>query len=183
MAHVSQYKKRIVDDLSKLFRSYPIIGCLNMENLPAPQLQQMKAELRNKVVMAMTKRRLIKIAIENCKDVKGIEKIKENLIGMPALLFTKEDPFKLNKILQKSKTSAPAKAGQIAPKDIMINAGPTPFAPGPVIGELSLLGLKTGVEANKVVIKEDKIVVKKGEVIKQELASVLSRLDIKPMEI
>ena len=183
MAHVALYKKKIVSDLTKLFRSYPIIGCLDMENLPAPQLQQMKANLRGRVVTTMTKRRLIKIAIDQCKDVKGIEKIKDYLLGMPALLFTKEDPFKLNKILQKSKTNAPAKAGQIAPKDIVINAGPTSFSPGPIIGELAQIGLKTGVEANKVVIKEDRVVVKKGEPIKPEVASILTRLDIKPMEI
>jgi len=182
MKHIAPFKKKIVDNLIKLFNSYPIIGCLNMENLPAPQLQQMKAQLRGKVVMTMTKRRLMKIAIDQCK-VKGIEKIKDYLLGMPALLFTKEDPFKLNKILQKSKSNAPAKPRQTAPEDITISAGPTPFAPGPVIGELSKLGLKTGVEANKIVIKEDKIVVKKGETIKEDIASILLRLDIKPMEI
>ncbi len=182
MAHVAEYKKRIVNNLTKLFSSYPIIGCINMENLPAPQLQQMKAQLRGKVVMTMTKRRLMKIAIDESK-VKGIEQIKDYLLGMPALLFTKEDPFKLNKILQKSKSLAPAKPGQTAPNDITINAGPTPFAPGPIIGELAKLGLKTGVEANKIVIKEDKVIVKEGETINSEVASVLSRLDIKPMEI
>jgi len=183
MAHVAEFKKRIVKDLSKLFKEYPIIGMLDMENLPAPQLQQMRAQLRDKVVMTMTKRRIINIAIDQCKDVKGIEQIKKYLIGMPALLFTKEDPFKLNKQLQKAKSKAPAKAGQIAPNDITINAGPTPFAPGPIIGELAQIGLKTGVESNKVVVKEDKVVVKKGDSISQEIASILLRLNIKPMEI
>jgi len=183
MAHVAQYKKNTVNDLVRLFKSYPIIGCLDMENIPAPQLQQMRAQLRKQVVMTMTKRRLIKIAVDRCKDVKGLEKIKDYLLGMPALLFTKEDPFKLNKTLQKSKSIAPAKAGQTAPKDIVINAGPTPFSPGPVIGELSKLGLKTGVEGNKIVIKENKVIVRKGETIKPDIASVLLRLDIKPMEV
>jgi large subunit ribosomal protein L10 len=42
----------------------------------------------------------------------------------------------LYKILQKSKSSAPAKAGQTAPNDIYVKAGKTSFAPGPIIGEL-----------------------------------------------
>lgn len=183
MAHVAEYKKRIVSDLAKLIKEYPIIGAVDMENLPTPQLQQMRAQLRGKVILQMSKRRLINLAIDKCKDKQGIEKLREYLKGMPALLFTKEDPFKLNKILQKSKSFAPAKAGQTAPNDIKVQAGPTPFPPGPIIGELSQVGLKTGVENNKVVIKEDKIVAKKGDIINANLASILSRLDIKPMEI
>jgi len=65
---------------------------------------------------------------------------------MPALLFTKENPFKLYNKLQKSKSSAPAKAGQTAPSEIVVPKGPTPFAPGPIIGELGALGIKTAVE-------------------------------------
>ena len=48
----------------------------------------------------------------------------------------------------------------------MIPAGPTPFAPGPIIGELGMLKIKAGIEAGKVVIKEDAHVAKKGDVIK-----------------
>jgi large subunit ribosomal protein L10 len=102
---------------------------------------------------------------------------------MPALMFTKENPFSIYKIIGKSKSPAAAKAGQIAPKDIIVNAGPTPFAPGPVIGELGAVRIKTGVENGKVVIKEDTVVVKEGEVIKPNVASILSRLSITPMEI
>lgn len=182
MAHVADYKKKIVADFVKLMNDYPIIGVIDMENLPTPQLQQMRAQLRDKMVLRMTKRRLMTLAIDKCNK-EGFGKLKEHLKGMPALFFTKEDPFKINKILKKSKSFAPAKPGQIAPNDIKITAGPTPFPPGPIIGELGQAGLKTGVEDNKVVIKEDKIVVKEGEVIEANIASILSRLDIKPMEI
>ncbi len=183
-AKIAKYKKRVVDDFVKLIIEYPIIGAINMESLPAPQLQKMREKLRKEVVMRMTKRRLIKIAIDKVKDKKkDIEKIVPHLKGMPALLFTKDNPFKLAKIIRKSKSPAPAKAGQIAPKDITIKAGPTPFAPGPVISELGALGLKTGVENGKVAIKSDKVVVKEGEVIKSNVAQMLTRLSIFPMEV
>ncbi|MBD3312921.1 50S ribosomal protein L10 [Candidatus Woesearchaeota archaeon] len=183
-ARAADYKKKVVDELVKLFKEYPIVGAVDVENLPAPQLQKMRAQLRDKVKILMTKRRLMNLAIDKVKDEKkGIEELLPYLKGMPALMFTKENPFAIYKTINKSKSPAPAKPGQTAPKDIVITAGPTPFAPGPVIGELGAIGLKTGVENGKVAIQQDKVVVKEGEEIKPNVASILSRLGIEPMEI
>src|SRR3989338_6033232 len=184
MAHVAEYKKKIVADLVRQLVSSPIIGAVDMENLPAPQLQKMRAQLRGKVSFAMTKRRLMKIAIAQAKEKKkGVEEIEKYLKGMPALIFTNEDPFKLYRMLEKSKSSAPAKAGQTAPRDIIVPAGPTSFAPGPVIGELAAIGIKAGVENAKIVIKQDCTICTKGEIIKPKVAEMLKRLGIEPMEI
>jgi large subunit ribosomal protein L10 len=182
--HVSQKKKDIAKNIERLILEYPIIAAVDMENLPAPQLQQMRSQLRGKIELTMTKRRVMKHAIEEVKDKKkNIELLEPLLKGMPALIFTKENPFSLFKTLKKSKTSAPAKAGQKAPFDIKIPKGPTPFAPGPVIGELAQLHIKSGVEGGKVVIKEDSVVVKEGEKISQKAAEILTRLGIEPMEV
>lgn len=183
-AKASKAKKQTVKQLVDLFKKYPIVAAVNMENLPAPQLQKIRESLRADVVIVMAKRRLIKLAVEAVKKEKqGIEQLEPHLIGMPALMFTSKNPFILYKTLQKNKSKAPAKAGQTAPNDIKVSAGPTPFAPGPVIGELGSCGLKTGIENGKVIIKEDKIVVKAGEVVSTKLAGLLARLGIEPMEI
>src|SRR3989338_1126158 len=184
MAHVSDFKKKTVDDIVKLSKEYPIIGIVNMENLPAPQLQSMRAKLRGSYYITMTKKRLIKIAFEQGKEnKKGIDALEQYLGGEPALIFTKENPFKLSKTLQKSKSPAPAKPGQTAPRDITVNKGATSFAPGPIIGELALAGIKAGVEGGKVAIKEDSVVVKAGEKIKPKVAEILTRLGVQPMEV
>ena len=107
-AHVAQYKKDLVSNLVNLINQYPIIGVVNMENLPAPQLQVMRAQLRGSFFITMTKRRLMKLAIEQTKSKKnGIEKLEAHLGGMPALIFTKENPFKLSKTLQKNNVIRP----------------------------------------------------------------------------
>ncbi|MFP4112571.1 MAG: 50S ribosomal protein L10 [Candidatus Woesearchaeota archaeon] len=185
MAHVAQYKKEIVGKLKELIKKHQIIASVNMESLPTPQLQNMRAQLREKdVTIYMAKRRLIKIAIDDLeKEKQDIGKLKEYLKGMPALLFSNENPFSLYQTLQKNKSPAPAKAGQIAPKDIVVPAGPTSFAPGPIISELGQCGIKAGIEGGKVVVKEDSLVVKEGEEIKENIASILTRLGINPMEI
>ncbi len=184
MAHVAEYKKKIVTEFVDLMKQYPIVGAVNMENLPASQLQTMREKLRGTVLIKMTKRRLLNIALDKAEEFKpGISKLKESLIGMPAMLFTEENPFKLYKTLAKSKSKAPAKAGQVAPNDIVVSAGPTNFAPGPIIGELGSFGIKAGIENGKVAIKEDKVVAKRGDVISPKLAAILTRLEIYPMEV
>lgn len=177
-------KEHVVEEIAKLLVEYPIVGIVNMVNLPTRQLQKMRADLRKTVVLRMTKRRMIKRAIEKAKAKRqGIEKIEEQLKGMPALLFTKGNPFALYKLLEKNKSNAPAKAGQIAPRDIVVKAGATSFAPGPIIAELGALGIKAGIEGGKVSIKADTVVVQEGEVINDKLAGILTRLGIEPMEI
>lgn len=183
-AHVSETKKKTIAEFVKLIKEYPIVGAVNMENLPTKQLQNMRAQLRGTVVIKMTKRRLMKISLEQAKnDKKGIEELIPYLKGMPAMIFTKENPFKLYKQLDRNKSKAPIKAGQKAPNDIIVPAGPTSFAPGPVIGQLGAAGIAAGIEGGKVAIKKDSKVAKEGDVIKPDLAALLTRLGIEPMEI
>jgi len=184
-AHISPAKKERVKEIEKLLAEYPVIAAIDITNLPAQQFQTMRATLRKKnCIIRVDKGRLVKKAIDAIKDKKqDIDKLSPYIKGMPALLFTKEDPFKIYSIIQKSKSKAPAKGGQIAPYDILVPAGPTNFAPGPIIGELGAFKIKAGIDKGKVVIKEDSIAVKEGEVISPKLAGVLARLEIKPMDI
>jgi large subunit ribosomal protein L10 len=185
MAHVSQVKKDNVAQFVALVKKYPIVGVVNMEGMPTRQVQIMRATLRsNNVGLHMTKKRLLKLVFkESAKDKPGLDKLADKLPGMPALILAHENPFKLYKQLQKSKSPAPAKAGQTAPKDIVVPAGPTGFAPGPIIGELGSIGIKSGIEGGKVAIKQDSVVVKEGQVVSAKVAGILTRLGITPMEI
>jgi large subunit ribosomal protein L10 len=183
-AHASGKKKEQVKQIEQLLKEYPVIGIIDMSTLPCAQLQSIRIKLKNQMRIYMTKKRLIKLAIENAKkDVKGLEKLEEQLKGIPALMFTKENPFKIFSIIKKNKTPAAAKAGQIAPRDLIIPAGPTEFGPGPIVGELGSLGIKAGIENGKVAIKVDFVAAKKGDPIKEKVIGLLAKFGIKPMEI
>ncbi|MFH1133316.1 MAG: 50S ribosomal protein L10 [Nanoarchaeota archaeon] len=184
MAHVAPIKKETVAKFAKLLVDYPIVGMVNLENLPAKQLQTIRGSARNKMLLCMTKRRLMKLAFKEAEAKRpGISKLLDHSQGMPALMFSCENPFSLYKFLQKNKSPAPAKAGMTSPRDIVIPAGPTSFAPGPIIGELGQLRIKAGVEGNKVVIKVDATIVEAGEKISQKVADLLVRFGIMPMEV
>lgn len=182
MVHVSQAKKDVVDRYVDLINKYDVIGAVNMENLPAKQLQAMREQLRGHVELVMAKRRVIKVALEK-SGKEGLTDLGPHLKGMPALLFSNESPFKLFKTLKKNKSSTAIKAGQKAPHDILVPAGKTSFAPGPIIGELGSVGIAAGIDGGKVVIKKDSIVAKEGTEITPSLAGILARLGIEPMEI
>jgi len=183
-ARVSEAKKKEVARIEKLLLDYPVIGIINAENLPSKQLQQVKSQIKDTVVVNMSKKRLVMMAIDHLKDkINGIESLKEQLRGMPMLAFTKDNPFKLYRILASRTTSAAAKPGQTAPNDLIIKEGPTPFPPGPIIGELGKAGLKTAIEDGKVVVKGDKVVVKEGDTITADQADLLAKFGLEPMEI
>lgn len=184
-AHISDKKKTELALLVKLIEGSEKLALLDLTSLPSPQFQKIRKKLKANLDIRVTKKRLIKLAIEKLKEKKpGIEKLLPHLkISMPALLFTKEDPFKLCKLLDKNKSAAPAKPGQIAPKDITIPAGPTSFPPGPIIGELGQAGIKASLVDGKVTIKEDAVIIKKGEEFSQKQADLAARFGIEPMEI
>ncbi|MFW5865827.1 MAG: 50S ribosomal protein L10 [Nanoarchaeota archaeon] len=182
MAHVSEAKKKTVAEFTQLIDKYDVVGTVDMENLPAKELSTMREKLRDTVVIKMTKRRLLKVALENSKK-EGVSKLADYMKGMPALIFTNHSPFTLFKTLKRNKSTTAIKAGQIAPNDIVVAAGPTSFAPGPVIGELGQVGIKAGIEGGKVAIKQDALVAKEGDEVSQSLAGILSRLGLEPMEI
>jgi len=180
---VSEEKKQEVKELKELMLKYRVISLGDITSLPSKQFQNIRKKLKGKVIIKVTKKRLIKRAIESIKekDLKSLEKYLEN--SMPVLLFTNEDPFKLYKLLKKSKSKATAKPGQTAPNDLIVEAGPTNFTPGPIIGELGQLGIVAAVEGGKITIKKDKLLVKEGDTIDEKAASLLAKLGIEPMEI
>ena len=182
--HVSEKKKKEVAELKKLFTDYNTIALVNLIDLPSHQLQVMRKKLGKNSVVKVTKKRLIKKSLEGFSEKKGIEEFIPHLEKVtPALIFSKDNAFKLSSFLRKNKSQVAAKPGQTAPKDLSVSAGPTPFTPGPIIGELASMGVKAAVEEGKIVVKEDAVVVKEGDEISAQIADLLAKLDIKPMEI
>ena len=179
---VTKWKEPTVDRISNNIRGARTVAVVNLVNLPSRQLQDIRAKVKEDIKLSVTRKRLLKRALEKSK-IKGIEKLVDNMEGMSAIICSDLDSFELFRLLKANMSASPARAGQVAPSDISIKAGPTPFSPGPILSELGEVGLKAAIEGGKVVIKEDAVVVKKGEPVSEKVASVLSRFDIKPMKI
>ncbi|MEE9116225.1 MAG: 50S ribosomal protein L10 [Thermoplasmata archaeon] len=184
MREVSRKKVETVAALVDAFVNSPVVGVARVEGIPAPQMQQMRAGLRGKVRLVVSKNKFINMAlVEASSKKKGLEKLSEVVDGQTAMVLSDINPFRLFKELESTKTSAPAKGGEIAPSDIMVRAGDTPFKPGPIVGDLQKAGIPASIEGGKVVIKKDKVLVQAGDKISKDIANAITRLEIYPLTV
>ena len=179
--NVSPEKKKIVSDLTKLGRDKKTILIASIKNIPGSQFQEIVKKLRGKAVVKVPKKNLIFRSLDSFEG--EIKKLKEKIDDSFAILFSDLDAYELAGNLIKYKSPAKAKPGQNAPSDIEIEAGPTELVPGPAISELGAVGLQVQVENGKLTIKESKVIVKKGDTIKQKEADIMSKLGVMPFSI
>ena len=184
MAHVAEWKPEEVKQLTDLLTTSKVVGIVEIGGIPAPQMQKMRKGLHGTASIRSAKNNLIFRALDDAeKQIKGISDLKELITGQTAIIATDMNPFKLFAKVKGTRTMAPAKGGETATHDISVKAGDTPFKPGPVVGELQKAGIPAAIQEGKVVIKDDKVIVPEGEKITTEVAQMLTRLEIFPVEI
>ena len=179
--HVSESKKNIVGELSTLMKKNTVM-IVSIKGLPAAQFQDMKKKLRGQALIKVSKSSLIDLALEHAKN-EALNELVKYVSADTAILFSDKDAFEISAFLNENKSPAKAKAGQEATEDIIIKAGPTTLLPGPDISALSSVGLQPKVEGGKISIAKEKVLIKKGEKISSEKASILAKLDITPFKI
>lgn len=172
-----------VKELKEFISQYNAMGIASLEKVRAAQLQKLRKKLEKIAHFRVVKNSLITRAVSETKDKVGIEKLEEYLTGSNLYLFTNLNPFKLVILLEKSRVTASARAGDVAAFDVIVPAGNTGLPPGPIISQFSAVGLRTRIESGSVWVSKATMVVKKGEPISVQLASLLSKLGIKPVEL
>ncbi len=179
---VLEQKSTEVEAIKDILKEYKSVGIASLQKVRASQLQELKKSMAGKVYLRVLKNTLIKIAIDELNQAE-LKKLEEYLEGSNVFLFTDLNPFKLALMLERGKVRTTAKAGDIAANDVVVPAGNTAQPPGPVISQLNAVGLPTRIESGSVWISKDTLVVRKGEVINERLAGVLSKLGIKAVEL
>ncbi len=173
---------KTVEDLKNLIETKKTILIASIKNLPASQFQEISKKLRGKAIVKVPKKNLILRALDSSSK-EAIKDLKEKLEDSIAILFSDLDSFELAGELSSNKSPAKAKAGQEAPEDIEVSAGPTDLIPGPAISELGALGIQIQIEKGKITIKEPRVIAKEGEKISSGAADVMNKLDIKPFSV
>lgn len=176
-----KWKVQAVEELRRLITSYPVVAIVTFRGVPASQMQEIRRNFRGSAIIKVVKNSLLERAL----DLAGGDyvKLKDFIKDQTAIIVTNINPFKLYKMIEETKVPSPLKPNQISPVDVVVEKGPTPFPPGPIIGELQMAGIPAAIEKGKIVIKETKTIVKAGEVVKPEVARALEKLDIKPIKI
>ncbi|OGS49806.1 MAG: 50S ribosomal protein L10 [Euryarchaeota archaeon RBG_16_68_12] len=184
MTHVASYKTEAVKSLVREFEGAQVIGIVNIHGIPAPQFQTMRKGLVGRVKLTVSKNSILRIALKEAAAKKaGLDALAQVIEGQTAVVTADINPFRLFKQMEATKTKAPARGGELAPEDLWVREGETPFKPGPIVGELQKAGVPAAIERGKVIVKKDKLLVKAGERIPREVAQVLTRLEIFPLTV
>lgn len=182
VANIPKKKISIVKELKDLITNKKTVLIASIKNIPASQFQEIGKKLRGKAIVKVPKKNLIFRAIDETEKEEN-KQLKNKIEDSIALLFSDLDAYDLAGELNKNKTPAKAKTGQIASTDIEIPAGPTDLVPGPAISELGALGIQIQIKEGKIEIKEPKVVAKEGQKISSGAADIMNKLDIKPFSI
>jgi large subunit ribosomal protein L10 len=181
--HIPQWKKDEIKKIIEGIGAHKTSGIVDVHGVPSNSLQKMRENLRGKVEMRMVRNTLATIALDSIPADQKAHELSKYVEGQMVMVYTDLNAFKLYKLLESTKSKRPAKGGDIAPEDIMVPKGPTSFKPGPIVGELQQAGIPAGIEGGKVVIKDTKTVVRRGDKISAKLAEMLTRLEITPIDV
>lgn len=177
-----EQKEDKVEEFSDALEEYDVIGILDMQSLPARQLQEIESEIEEFADIKMSRKTLMNIALENTeKD--GLDELDTDEAMQPAFIFSKKDPFQLYSLIQANQTSAAADGGEIAPNDIEIPEGDTGIGPGPMLGKLQGAGAQVQVDDGSIHVQKPAVIVEAGEEITGDDAEILNQLGIEPLQI
>ena len=177
------WKKEIFDDLTELLKKYSVIAVADLQKVRSSQIQEIRKKLRGKAELIVAKNTILRKASEKAASSKeNVDQFAQSLTGSKVLIFTQMNPFELIIFLNKNKVRVPAKGGDVATNDIMVPAGNTGLQPGPVISEFNEAKVQTRIEGGSIFVAKDTVVVAKGDVIPVKIASLLSKLGMKPTE-
>ena len=180
----TEYPKRkaqMYQQLQELPRKYKVVAVIKMTKVRSSQILPLRKTFKDEVEFVSIKDKVAQLAL-NKVDIPGIKEIAKDLKGQCMFMFTNMSPFKLNVLLAKNKIMMAARGGDIASIDIVVPAKNTGIAPGPMLTEFKEAGIPTKIDQGTIWISKDSTPVAKGGVISEKLASLLGKLDIKPVE-
>jgi large subunit ribosomal protein L10 len=174
-----------VEALTQRVLARPVTAVVGLRGVPASALQTMRRELRERGhPITVATNSAIRHALEKAAASRpALRPLLEQVTDQTALLAAEGNPFALYQEFLRTRSPTPARGGEVAPKDILVPAGTTNFKPGPIVGELQHAGFPAAIEKGKVILKKDTMIVHAGQTISREVATMLARLEIFPLEV
>jgi len=166
--------------LIKLLEEFPKCFIVGVDNVGSRQMQEIRIGLRGHAEILMGKNTMIRKAIRgHLQKNPNLEKLLPHVVGNVGFVFTKEDLSDIkDKILDK-KVAAPAKAGAIAPIDVILPAQNTCLGPEKT-SFFQALSIQTKIARGTIEILNDVHIIKKAEKVGASEATLLNMLNISP---
>ncbi len=174
-------KKKQVEELYNLIKDKNMIALIRLKNLPDNLLQKTRKLLRGKAEVRVYKKTVIQRALKKLGRGETLIQFTEEPV---AIIASNElTPYQLYWFFRANTTKRAARAGEVAPFDIIVPEGETDLPPGPALSELKAAKIQAQVRGGKIVVAKDSLVAKEGEVISDMAAKALQKLNILPFEV
>lgn len=164
---------QLLDEFPKCF----IVGA---DNVGSRQMQTIRISLRGTAVVLMGKNTMMRKAIRgHLEENSNLEKLLPHIKGNVGFVFTKGDLVEVRDKLMESKVRAPARAGAIAPLEVVIPAQNTGLGPEKT-SFFQALSIPTKISKGTIEIINDVPILKPGDKVGASEATLLNMLNISP---
>lgn len=164
---------QLLDEFPKCF----IVGA---DNVGSRQMQTIRISLRGSAVVLMGKNTMMRKAIRgHLEENQNLEKLLPHIRGNVGFVFTKGDLVEVRDKLMESKVRAPARAGAIAPLEVIIPAQNTGLGPEKT-SFFQALSIPTKISKGTIEIINDVPILKPGDKVGASEATLLNMLNISP---
>jgi len=181
-AESSERKQAYFNKLVKLLDEYPKIFIVIADNVGSAHMQSIRKALRGKAVVLMGKNTMIRKAIRgHLQNNASLEALLPAIKGNIGFIFTKGDLTEIKKIIIDNKVSAPAKAGAIAPCDVVVAAGNTGLEPTQT-SFLQALNIPSKITRGQIEITNYIPLIKEGNKVGASESNLLAKLNIRPFK-
>jgi len=168
--------------LVSLLESYTKILVVTADNVGSNQMQQIRKALRGQAVLLMGKNTMIRKAIRlNLEKTPQLEGIIPYISGNVGFVFTNGNLSDVRTKIMALKVQAAAKAGSIAPVDVIVPAGGTNMEPTKT-SFFQALSIQTRINKGSIEIINDVHLLKPGQKVNLSQATLLQMLAIRPFQ-
>jgi large subunit ribosomal protein LP0 len=176
----AERKQQYFERLKAYLDKYQKIVVVGADNVGSNQMQKIRQSLRGNAEVLMGKntmvRKVLREYVESNPKVEPLIGLVKNNVGF---VFTNGDLSEIEKKLLQHRVGAPAKAGIIAPNDVIVPKGPTGMEPTQT-SFLQALNIASKINKGQVEIVSDVHLIKAGEKVGSSEATLLQKLSIKP---
>jgi len=173
-------KASFFNKLNKLLDEYTKVFVVGADNVGSHHMQQIRISIRGQGVLLMGKNTMVRKALRTrISSNPQLEALLPYVRDNVGFVFTNGDLTTMRDKLLSNRVAAPAKAGAIAPNDVVVPAGNTGLEPTQT-SFLQALNIPSKIAKGQIEIVSDVHLIVKGQKVGSSECALLAKLNIKP---
>jgi len=174
------WKANYFEKLENAIRNHQKFLLVNADNVASLQFAQIRRTCRGKAEIVMGKNTMMKKVIRGLiEEFPDFEKVLPALVENVGFVFTNGDLLEIRDMLLNNKVAAPARAGAVAPCDVIVPAQNTGMGPEKT-SFFQALSIQTKIARGSIEIVSDVPLLKAGDKVGMSEATLLNMLKISP---